>query len=1454
MRYNPVLFDKVKERNFLGGNRPNGRVTVDPYWTLKKTAPIYGNSFKGPFRYYTDYDSSSPSVLSQEYEVPSIKSISWNRSNSQDLASCTVTIYNMWHNLNLEEQELAGQLGKKGYFWPKRGQGDSSATWNQTAGKGAYKKDGTWDAQFSWENVLVEDVIIRTYEGYGGHSADGNYIPIDDNLENGELMLTGVWIVNTVTAGSDGMMTLECVDIGRILLDQIVYPPVIPPGAYPLEYYPPGKSAFDSPWGPKLKGKYLDNGDISPANRGEVWVRSSSWSGSSDPTISSAYPASTITDGDWDTYSLSEAYETMDGGKPWWEFIPGAANTSMAAIDSLQFKPWGGGYTIYISVAEDPNPASPSSSYEWVGDESIPGGGLPYVKKVQVPMFIPDGMEDSIDVDLDDYTGDDVFHIRLNSNTYYAKRVRLTFENLNYSHVADGTKRYRAGLRDLVLYRDGSEFNNYSPIGSQTPWTFCIEQHPVRGYWVIDSTGRVYGFGDASDYDFNRFGDVPILDYGSTNRAVGIAAHPSGEGYWVVDWQGHVFAYGASQQLGWFAVPDPYVGLTDMGKVQVRGITSTHTGNGYWVVYSNGIIRGFGDASPSYAVVPANEVAIYMDNFLAANYDQGKYVPYSIGLKATAIASHPTKMGFWVSDGSGQVWGFGECSSFGGLVNRVYNEGMANRFKLQNLEWATAIESTPSGNGYWIGFGSGRVASFGDAKEIGKNPYIINSMYGEIPEEVGADPDDILHIRKPTPRPIAVDENVIYDDNIEFDNSFFRRIMWGLARDPSGTGFWVLAANGDVTPYDAEFWGQPGYTGLTGYKWHEGNFNGDWMEIVKEILMWGGFTFYQDDLEFTEEPSVLGNLESTGIFTNTTVSGDKFDKKTLMDVIKELTEVVGYRFRIDEEGRARYESPNFWRAGNFDRDGIPIYVNALGERVDPEDGDPFIPIVHESEDLLQYNVTLSSSDKRSEIIIGTDSPNPKDPTRTGYIVHYPPHSLERVAGNTPSMRGIERTAMWISQLFENEQERRLMAELIGLHAWFASRVGSCSIIANPALSIDDQVRIIERNTSETFIHLISSISSSNDLDSGEYTMDLSTNWLGTADDWVIKNSDEDSDYVYTVISDVLNSWQVKTNRGLGSAGDGRRNFAVVTASGSFTASAVEIDPVSEMIVLGDSMSYLDSTLDGETNDEWPQILEDAGFTDVVKNGSMTDYTSQDLIDSPIISPESTDRLVILIGANDQDFATFGITVEEFGNNLQTLIDNYPANKTLIVFPWPSTPKGSSYDDYASKAQEVADDNTVTFLNLGDKIQQVSGSTWDDYILDEIQPSAIGHEFIAEAVSSSLYSAGEPQSTNWNLQGSFKLVGTVDDFKLVVETLSNLGESIFLQIYNSSNSIIFSGNLISSGQVLSVGSLGNDFTEERYTFTITGSPKFKGTGKLKLSFRDKNYTLAQIEDSIVFLEA
>ena len=1624
MRYNsigspaPPFFDTVKTRNFLGGEAPQGRVTVSPFWSINKTSPLYGNSLKGPYRYYTDYDAGTSTPNVDEYEVPSIKSISWNRSEGQDVASCTITLYNSWHNTNSETPEQTTQLGKKGYFWPKRGTGDSALTWGQSAGTGAYKKDGTWDPSFSWENVLVEDALLRTYEGYGGIPTSGNYVSIDQNLDDENLLITGVWIVNSVQGGSDGMMTLQCSDIGRILLDQIVFPPLIPAAVYPLEYYPPGQSAFDSTWGPKIKDKFRGDNigrdefgrevSTSPASRGEVWIRTLNSSADGDATVNTTHPASHSVDGNWDTYALSEAYATMDGGKPYFEFLPGGSDVVGSGIDSFGLKTWAGGYTVYVSVAEDPNPSSPSSTSVWKGTESIPGGGIAYVRKINVPLTLPDGMENYMFYDLEEMTEEELaertpangYGTTNNppaANTYYAHKVRLTFENLYYSHVPNGSDdRYRAGIREFTLFRNGRKLSSYNSELDLLPWTFTMAQHPTRGYWIADRDGNVYGFGDAADYDSTGFGQIS-MEGDSTNRVVGMAAHPSGEGYWVVDWMGNVYAQGVADHYGDFPVPNPYVALGQQGKVQARGIAATYTGEGYWVLYSNGGVAGFGDADPNSNFVPATDVATFMEYFQKKTYRVGTYIPYQLGLKGTGIASHPKRYEYIVTDGSGQVF---KSVNGGpliwqrkqGLHNRIYNPDQANYtqssildpstytsslFRLSPLEWATDIEYSVTGDGWWIAFGSGKIASFGDATKLAKNPYVF--------ESIGR----------------SFQDNIIVDDVTEFiDVLGFREILWSLARDPDGTGFWVLKASGEVVGYEADFWGQPGYDGLTGYRWHDGNFDGDWMKIVKEILMWGGFLLYDPDITDADEPSVYGLLESTGIVTDTNVPPDRFDKKTLMDVIKELTEVVGYLFRITEDGRAQYSSPNWWRAGNFDQNGEPIYVayddagnmervaadyEAPGLVLPPADtlssgatlasgeeltcngarlvmqtdgnlvlyveatqygryhagvpgalwqtntdgnpgayltmqtdgnlvvrssggaalwnsgtmgnpgatlamqsdrnvviylsGDaiwstgtwyptsigptPYIPIVHEDEDMLNYGVTLSTTDKRSVIYVGTDLPDPKDATKTSYVKHVPPSATERYSG-VSAMRGIERPAIWVSQLFENERERKLMAELIGLHAWFASRAGSASIIGNPAITMDDQVRLVEQNTSETFIHRISGINSSLDNDTRVYTMDLTTYWLGDADDWVIATEPKEAtEYVYTVISNELNSWQTRTNRGLTGGGD--YDAGIFTVTGEFTRTVFEVNSIAEMIVLGDSLSYLDSTLNGLTGDRWPNLLEDSGVVTVVKNGAMSGYTSQDLVDTPIVNPESTNALVIFVGANDQNVSLTGVTVEEYSQNLIYLLNNYPADQQLVVFPWPWTgypeaepdpaPTEEEYLAFRDAAAAAAAQASAGFLDMGTVVSSIAAangdSDWGDYIVDWIHASALGHQLLAESISSKLY-VDYGEESNWQFSGNINTIGVISDIVMTVDVLSSLGANIFMEIYDGS-SLIRNIQLINHGQTISIGTLGEEGEEKTYTYVINGTPLSRGNGRLKLSFAATSATRPFVEDTLLLLD-
>lgn len=1115
MRLVPEIFEKVQSGRLVGDNRAVGRVTIKPNWMLKTTPPAYGSSIRGPYRYYDE-------PTTEEYEIPSIKSISINRSKGQDVARCDITLYNAWHEKDFEDPELAYQLGKPGFFWPKRGEGDSAATWNQKPGVGAYRRNGTWNPTFSWSNTIVEDGLLFTWQGYGRDPhKDGRYIPLQDQIDSEEVLITGVWLIDTVEAGSDGLMKISCRDIGRLLLDQIIFAGLVPPGLYPLDYFPAGKSAFDSFWGAIVKAKNAPPYRLSPSEKGEVWMTDGADSASGDPTVNVTHHLKYARDGNPNNYWLSQAFKHPNAGDtPWCEF------GLHQGLSSIAFKPWAGGYTVYVCV---------QSYGEWIGDENVPAHDpalrVKYWKKVYVPSAIPDGFEPTVKVDIGNgKTNTDGGVI------WEVDKVRIYFSNLYYSNLPDASgNQYRAGLREFQGYRNGTRVSPYDVTNPNLPWTFSMASHPTRGYWVCDHTGYVHGFGDAADYDSSSFSFVPLNDYGGNNRSRAMAAHPDGKGYWVIDWMGHVWAYGSAVDYGEFAVPDPWVPFGQASKVEATDIAATFDGKGYVVSYSDGQVRGFGNASSLSFTVPNNPLADFMEIWQQNNLPNNTQ-PYKRCLMARSVACHPKKLGAWVTDGSGQVWPIGSgMKKHGALINRVYRKGLAGSFKLKVDEYATKIEPTETGDGYWISFGSGRIASYGDAANRG-------------------------------PVDVYADKRALYEDNTiidgeQFDASFFREIVWSIARDPSGAGFYVLSADGNVKAYNATYWGRPGYFGNSGYRWYEGNYSGDPIDVIKELLLWSGFLFKDPVVTPETVPSVLGRIEGTGIRTDSRLTGDKFDKKTVMDVIKELLEIVTYSFFITEEGGVNIASANIWKSGNYDENGLPIHVRqGTMDRVDADDPDAveFIPVIHESADLLNYSVTISQADKRSELIIGSELPNPKDPSRTSFVRHVPPDALEQVRPGIPSNRGIQRPGIWISNMFESEVERQLMAELIGIHSWFAKRTGSTTCVGNPCLSLDDQVRIVERNTSETYIHLITAIDSNMDLDTGVWQMTLSHHWLGDADQWVIIADDsEKPDYPYVKISEQLDSWQSYTNQNLASGNAGNGNaYRTVLLTGEFVESVV----------------------------------------------------------------------------------------------------------------------------------------------------------------------------------------------------------------------------------------------------------------------------------------------------------
>lgn len=244
----------------------------------------------------------------------------------------------------------------------------------------------------------------------------------------------------------------------------------------------------------------------------------------------------------------------------------------------------------------------------------------------------------------------------------------------------------------------------------------------------------------------------------------------------------------------------------------------------------------------------------------------------------------------------------------------------------------------------------------------------------------------------------------------------------------------------------------------------------DYSDIIKDLLLWAGWWFHEDPV--TTTPAIFGNIESTGAFSNDPIDDSIFDKVSIIDAINALKQIVGYNFWVDDDGAVHFESPNVWSAGNFLDVGLHTDL---------------IPELDEKVQLTQYSIGYTDKSLRSEIIISSSDPTQSlsDTITTRYI---PP--------NVDQLRGMVKPAMWVNGVFLDPVEQQTMAELISLQSFLAQRQSSASCAANPAIQINDQVRIFERQTSETYIHYVRGVHTEMNLTTGTYNMTLTTHWLG----------------------------------------------------------------------------------------------------------------------------------------------------------------------------------------------------------------------------------------------------------------------------------------------------------------------------------------------------------------------
>ena len=135
------------------------------------------------------------------------------------------------------------------------------------------------------------------------------------------------------------------------------------------------------------------------------------------------------------------------------------------------------------------------------------------------------------------------------------------------------------GFGDAHTY--GDETATAGPRGHVGSPVTMAPTPTANGYWIADSDGGVFSFGDARFYGSmgGKSLDAPV---------VGMTATADGKGYWLVAADGGVFSFGDATFYG------------SMGgkslNAPVVGMTATADGLGYWLVAADGGVFSFGDA------------------------------------------------------------------------------------------------------------------------------------------------------------------------------------------------------------------------------------------------------------------------------------------------------------------------------------------------------------------------------------------------------------------------------------------------------------------------------------------------------------------------------------------------------------------------------------------------------------------------------------------------------------------------------------------------------------------------------------------------------------------------------------------------------------------------------------------------------------------------------------------
>lgn len=215
------------------------------------------------------------------------------------------------------------------------------------------------------------------------------------------------------------------------------------------------------------------------------------------------------------------------------------------------------------------------------------------------------------------------------------------------------------------------------------------------GYWLHDSKGQVYGFGNAA-----QVGGVADLLARSPHRVVAMATSQGRDGVWLLDDKGGVYSLGSAKFFG--SMP----GLVNAGVIaslpDMVDIAAAPGRDGYTLLSRDGGVFTFGGARfygslhtlVASGVIPATP-------------------------EAAAIAYTPTGKGYWIVSVDGGVFSFGDASFHGSMP------GLLAERRVTHLPRIVSLAAAPGGNGYMLVDEGGGVFTFGAARFHGSIPGLV---------------------------------------------------------------------------------------------------------------------------------------------------------------------------------------------------------------------------------------------------------------------------------------------------------------------------------------------------------------------------------------------------------------------------------------------------------------------------------------------------------------------------------------------------------------------------------------------------------------------------------------------------------------------------------------------------------------------------------------------------------